>query len=455
MKEAYRILPVYAGDVSGIASALYELGGMVVIHDPSGCNSTYNTHDEIRWYDQESHIFISGLNMRDAVLGNDQKFISDIVEAAGQIYPKPAFIAICNSPVPYLNGTDFHGICRIVEKRCGIRTFYVPSNGMHDYVRGAGRAFLEYARAMLPAPCPAAVPVRGPATIPEPGSADDSASYSAADSVSGPAADPVSDPALCGAGSESGRIRVCVLGATPLTYGNRQSVPNLRRILESSGFCVTAVWAMGSTLEEIDRSTDSDVNLVISDTGILAARYLKETYGIPYVTGVPVSRRVWAALKKKLREAVRLRRTDGTELEPVSGSGNEGKSGTLSVYIGEAILSASLAASGDGQGMVLCPFADSRSLLAPGDRFFDGEEELLAQIASVQARNPNIRIELWADPMYRTVLPESLAFHPLPTLALSGRLYRTHFPDYFGWTADEASGSIRHMAKYDGMYGNV
>ena len=85
MKEAYKILPVCAGDVSGIASALYELGGMVVIHDPSGCNSTYNTHDEIRWYDQESYIFISGLNMRDAILGNDRKFIDDIVEAAGEL----------------------------------------------------------------------------------------------------------------------------------------------------------------------------------------------------------------------------------------------------------------------------------------------------------------------------------------------------------------------------------
>lgn len=60
MRESYTILPVPAGDVSGIASALYELGGMVVIHDPSGCNSTYNTHDELRWYDKESDIFISG-----------------------------------------------------------------------------------------------------------------------------------------------------------------------------------------------------------------------------------------------------------------------------------------------------------------------------------------------------------------------------------------------------------
>ena len=53
MRQSYRIIPIYTSDVSGVCSALYELGGMVVMHDPSGCNSTYNTHDEIRWYDQD------------------------------------------------------------------------------------------------------------------------------------------------------------------------------------------------------------------------------------------------------------------------------------------------------------------------------------------------------------------------------------------------------------------
>ena len=43
MRRSYRIIPCYTGDVSGVCSALFELGGMVVIHDPSGCNSTYNT----------------------------------------------------------------------------------------------------------------------------------------------------------------------------------------------------------------------------------------------------------------------------------------------------------------------------------------------------------------------------------------------------------------------------
>ena len=50
-----------------------NLGGMTVMHDPSGCNSTYNTHDEIRWYEQDSMIYISGLTEIDAVMGNDEK----------------------------------------------------------------------------------------------------------------------------------------------------------------------------------------------------------------------------------------------------------------------------------------------------------------------------------------------------------------------------------------------
>ena len=87
MRQSYKIIPVYTADVSGVCSALYELGGMVVMHDPSGCNSTYNTHDEIRWYDKDSLIYISGLSEIDAVMGNDAKFINDIEEAAREQKP--------------------------------------------------------------------------------------------------------------------------------------------------------------------------------------------------------------------------------------------------------------------------------------------------------------------------------------------------------------------------------
>ena len=102
MRQSYRIIPVYTADVSGVCSALYELGGMTVMHDPSGCNSTYNTHDEIRWYDQDSLIFISGLTEIDAVMGNDRKFINDITYTASELHP--AFIG---------DGHGYSGNCSI------------------------------------------------------------------------------------------------------------------------------------------------------------------------------------------------------------------------------------------------------------------------------------------------------------------------------------------------------
>ena len=56
MKQINSILSTYTADVSGVCSALYELGGMTVMHDASGCNSTYNTHDEPRWYSMPSMV---------------------------------------------------------------------------------------------------------------------------------------------------------------------------------------------------------------------------------------------------------------------------------------------------------------------------------------------------------------------------------------------------------------
>ena len=112
MRRAYERIPIYTADVSGVCSALYELGGMTVMHDPSGCNSTYNTHDETRWYDQDSLIFISGLTERDAIMGDDKKFLQDVLSAARQL--RPRFIALTSSPIPFLNGTDFPALARLM-----------------------------------------------------------------------------------------------------------------------------------------------------------------------------------------------------------------------------------------------------------------------------------------------------------------------------------------------------
>ena len=242
MRQSYRMIPIYTADVSGVCSALYELGGMTVMHDPSGCNSTYNTHDEIRWYDQDSLIFISGLTEIDAIMGNDRKFIDDIEHAARELHPK--FIALAGSPIPFMNGTDFPAIARVIETETGIPTFSVPTNGMNDYIYGAGIALEQIARRFVKEPDRQKkdrFPVRS----------------------------------------------VNLLGVTPLDFGPQENVERLKENLKKYGWNVLSTWAMGDDLETLQKAGEATVSLVVSAVGLLAAEVLRETYKIPYVIGTP------------------------------------------------------------------------------------------------------------------------------------------------------------------------
>ena len=72
MKQTASVISTYSADVMGVCSALFELGGMTVMHDASGCNSTYTTHDEPRWYDMDSMVYISGISEMEAIMGDDE-----------------------------------------------------------------------------------------------------------------------------------------------------------------------------------------------------------------------------------------------------------------------------------------------------------------------------------------------------------------------------------------------
>ena len=143
MKQVSKIISTYSADVFGVCSALFELGGMTVMHDASGCNSTYTTHDEPRWYDMDSMVFISGLTEMEAILGDDEKLIGDIVDAANQLHPR--FIAIAGTPIPAMTGFDYEGAARLIEYRTGIPAFGFATTGMESYVHGASMAFAALA----------------------------------------------------------------------------------------------------------------------------------------------------------------------------------------------------------------------------------------------------------------------------------------------------------------------
>ena len=368
MRQTYRIIPIYTSDVSGVCSALYELGGMVVIHDPSGCNSTYNTHDEIRWYNQDSLIFISGLTEIDAVMGNDEKFLSDIKETAGELHPK--FIALVSSPIPFMNGTDFPALAKVLETETGIPAFAVPTNGMHDYVYGAGKALEEIARRFVP--------------------------------------EQMEDRN----GSER---TVNLLGATPLDFGPISKVEELKKNLEQYGWKTISTWAMGDSLEDLAQAGKAEMNLVISSVGLMVAKMLKEKYGTPYVIGTPYkeyAERISEALEKRIQiPAIEDRRR-----ENLQGTGNSEKIITL---IGEPVTIGSLAAIIERRHhyktRILCPLENAEGLLGEHDLKICGEEEMENALKNAQI--------VVADPLYRPICPVECEFYERAHIAFSGRMF--------------------------------
>lgn len=415
MRQAYRIIPIYTADVSGVCSALYELGGMTVMHDPSGCNSTYNTHDEIRWYDEDSLIFISGLTEIDAIMGNDEKFIHDIEEAASEL--KPRFIALASSPIPYMNGTDFPAIAEVTEQDTGIPTFAVPTNGMHDYVHGAGMALEAIAEHFV---------------LPK----------SHAENVSNKNTE----------GKGRNRL-VNLLGVTPLDFGPLDHAETMKRSLEQYGWQINSMWAMGDSLDQLSKSADAAVNVVVSSVGLRAAKVLQRKFGTPYVVGAPVGR-----FTEKLSEAMeavvssakgfaaseieknaQTRHLSETEAaqEPADNvvyaacrkvsenlqDANKAEENTRHqaeiTLIGEPVTMGSLAAAIElqyGRSVrVLCPLEETEGLLAPGDEAVCGEEMMEEKLKDAGI--------IAADPLYRPICPKDAQFYELPHIAFSGRIY--------------------------------
>ena len=374
MRQSYRMIPIYTADVSGVCSALYELGGMTVMHDPSGCNSTYNTHDEIRWYDQDSLIFISGLTEIDAIMGNDRKFIDDIEHAARELHPK--FIALAGSPIPFMNGTDFPAIARVIETETGIPTFSVPTNGMNDYIYGAGIALEQIARRFVKEPDRQKkdrFPVRS----------------------------------------------VNLLGVTPLDFGPQENVETLKENLKEYGWNVLSTWAMGDDLETLQKAGEATVSLVASAVGLLAAEVLRETYKIPYVIGTPNQ---WLAedISNALETAITRYAAVTQQSDPAAFYlKNRMQQEAEITLIGEPVTMGSLAAGIEKKyghsARVFCPLKGCETLLGKKDKAVFGEEAMEEALKDARI--------IVADPLYRPVCPKDSIFYELPHVAFSGRIY--------------------------------
>ncbi|MBQ6720092.1 MAG: oxidoreductase [Oscillospiraceae bacterium] len=375
MKQTSRIISTHSADVFGVCSALFELGGMTIMHDASGCNSTYTTHDEPRWYDMESMVYISGLSEMEAIMGDDEKLIGDIVAAAEDL--KPKFIAVAGTPIPTMTGFDFGAVAELIEQRTGIPAFGFSTTGMNTYVHGASLALEAIARRFADRD---AVKTRMPSAN--------------------------------------------ILGLTPLDFTVNGSDSAIAQFLEEAGFTVLSRWAMGSTLEDLAQAGSAHVNLVVSATGLAAAKALQETFGTPYVVGVPMG----ADYSALVRSALKTAAATGENQFPVCSL-----TGGDTVIIGEGVTSLSLASALElscGKPVrVICPTECDSGILRTKDIPVTCEEEIDEAIKGAAC--------IIADPLFKPICPEGAKFVRLPAENFSGRIWReeipnliTHFEDF-------------------------
>ena len=369
MNQTARIISIYAADTSGVCSALYEYGGMTVIHDASGCNSTYTTHDEPRWYDKKSMMFISGLTEKDAVMGNDDRFINDLIISANEL--KPAFIALCASPLPAMIGTDLEAIAYAVESETGIPSFAVKTNGMNSYIYGVANAFLDIAKRFIKVDMT----------------------------------------------DKSDSLRVNLLGMTPLDFPKKESYLSLVKFIKDAGFELNACVGMETSLTEIEGLANADVNLIVSSSGKLLADYLYDEYNIPYVKGVPYGISFAAKIKESLIKASETK-------ENIDATSEYREEGNVAI-LGESVMSASLASA-----LLLDKGIKANVLETVGDGDFDilksfdiscDDEKILEN----ELKKYDVII---GDPLFKPICADK-KFIELPHEAFSGRCFTKNAPN--------------------------
>lgn len=391
----------YTADVSGVCSAMYELGGMTIIHDPSGCNSTYSTHDEPRWFDSDSLMFVSGLDEMTAVLGDDDVLLNDAAAAAADL--KPRFITLCSGSIPHIIAFDCKGVAHLLEKRTGIPVLPVATSGNRSYLSGVGAALTEWIKRF-------------------------------------------GDPAESPYRLDSPSLSVNLLGVTPLDFSINENVKELRNSFEAAGIPVNCCAAMGESFDSLSHIFCGTMNVVVSSAGRRPARYMEQVAGIPRVEGLPIGPDAHRQLIALTQEAFRVKVNSAPNHTSDDASGSSlrnllAKKNTSSVpslgaqnpahsrwdvpegqilIIGEEIFGQSLAFAINHLSEEKRQARSAYAVWPDTDHGFP-EEELLHLIQKS-------RIVI-ADPLYRSIPhKEDVHFVDFPHEAYSGRIFRKDIP---------------------------
>ena len=233
MAVLLRELPGFACDFSGTASFVSRMRGMGVIHAPVGCIGNYTGFDEPDWFVNPGMIFSSSMREDETIFGLDEIVIEKSVQSVNDL--NPDFYVMIGCPPPALIGTDYQAIAEEVERRTGVPSISVDTNGFDTYRRGADKFFKAMAERFL-----------------EPMEKKDGL--------------------------------VNVIGYNHLDYCGEEDLKDLCSILSGKWKDINTC----GSLEDFRRLPQAELNVVVSASALGLARYMEREFGMPYTCDLPV-----------------------------------------------------------------------------------------------------------------------------------------------------------------------
>ena len=327
----------------------------------------------------------TALENEDIIAGSEKKVMA-VYEAVKKIIT-PEFILLCNAPGSSMISSDLETSAVKIEEDLKRPVRYVNLHGDKDYVYGAALT-LEMIGKLF---------IRKDKTSPK---------------------------------------SVNILGCNTIDW-SEANVADFKERLENAGFSVICAWgAKDLKMDAAAESGNAAVNIVVNNSGLRLARYMKDEFDIPFITGSPFGEDSCRELFEKLDEVI----TGSNVCDAVIGVDKENdNTDPEAIVIGEQIFANALRASLRKQGYskvkVLSFFDFDKSVAEPGDKKLTSEDDL-----KEAASSESIRL-IAGNPDYRTAAARDLPWAATPNSGL-GMLTRVVQPPMVAdkldaWLAEE------------------
>ena len=234
-----RFLPTPSDRMGIIWSLLAVQGAIVLEYGPAG-----TTHYSMGLYGGlglrfQNRMFTTHMSEDDVVMGDVTRLEDAIVELDKSYAPKVIFVVA--SSVTAVIGTDIKGVCRYMQNEVKAKLVAFEQGGFRgDYSIGLAETYKLLVR-----------------NLPKKDVAQEAGVYN-------------------------------IIGASAWRYRMASDIWEVKSLLdEALGLSCNACLCCDTSVEELEDMGLAQVNVVLGNEGLAAAKYLQEKFGTPYVYDVP------------------------------------------------------------------------------------------------------------------------------------------------------------------------